>query len=191
MSLTICRRRLRFACKAQRAIAMRSAPPSRLKPALGRQTRLMQAGSGFLSQHSKDVFFGLGETKGPVRASIRWPSGLVQELKNLPINHRIWVVEGSEPLRMEMFKIGGGKGTSLTAVTQSESETLPESVETWLLEPSRRLISCCLTCRDKSVRSPRSVVSRSYSISGANRLQNSGKIWRVCRTRTNAGQVKG
>ncbi len=81
-----------------------------IETSAGRQTRLMQAGSGFLSQHSKDLFFGLGETKGPVRASIRWPSGLVQELKNLPINHRIWVVEGSEPLRMEMFKIGGGQG---------------------------------------------------------------------------------
>ena len=42
----------------------------------GRQTRMLQAGSGFLSQHSKEVFFGLGEAKGPVRASIRWPSGL-------------------------------------------------------------------------------------------------------------------
>src|SRR4029077_18749553 len=51
----------------------------------GRQTRMLQAGSGFLSQHSKDVFFGLGETRGPVRASIRWPSGLVQELHDLPI----------------------------------------------------------------------------------------------------------
>ena len=50
----------------------------------GRQTRMLQAGSGFLSQHSKEVFFGLGETKGPVRASIRWPSGLVQELQTSP-----------------------------------------------------------------------------------------------------------
>ena len=66
---------------------------------LGRQTRMLQAGSGFLSQHSKEVFFGLGEAKGPVRASIRWPSGLVQELHDLPLNHRVWVEEGSEPSR--------------------------------------------------------------------------------------------
>ncbi len=69
----------------------------------GRQTRMLQAGSGFLSQHSKEVFFGLGEAKGPVRASIHWPSGLVQELRDLPINHRIWVDEGTEPSRMEAF----------------------------------------------------------------------------------------
>ena len=30
-----------------------------------RQTKMLQAGSGFLSQHSKDVFFGLGDAKGP------------------------------------------------------------------------------------------------------------------------------
>ena len=34
----------------------------------GRQTRMLQAGSGFLSQHSKEIFFGLGEAKGPLRA---------------------------------------------------------------------------------------------------------------------------
>ena len=36
-----------------------------LETELGRQTRSLQAGSGFLSQHSKDVFFGLGAAKGP------------------------------------------------------------------------------------------------------------------------------
>ncbi len=29
-----------------------------------RQTKYVQAGSGFLSQHTKEVFFGVGETKG-------------------------------------------------------------------------------------------------------------------------------
>ena len=69
------------------------------------QTRFLQAGSGFLSQHSKEVFFGLGDSKSSVRASIRWPSGLVQQLHDLPINHRIWVDEGLQPSRMEAFKI--------------------------------------------------------------------------------------
>ncbi len=71
---------------------------------LDRQTKMLQAGSGFLSQHSKDVFFGLGELKGPVSATIQWPSGLVQQLHDLPINHRIWVDEGATPPRIEPFK---------------------------------------------------------------------------------------
>jgi len=108
----------------------------------GRQTRSLQTGSGFLSQHSKDVFFGLGEAKGPVRATIRWPSGLVQELHDLPLNHRIWVEEGSEPARLEPFKTapqvlkkfissidtGAAKAVPLP-------EPLPTTVETWLLAP--------------------------------------------------------
>ena len=98
----------------------------------GRQTRMLQAGSGFLSQHSKEVFFGLGEAKGPVRASIRWPSGLVQELRDLPINHRIWVDEGTEPSRMEAFN---SRGSGRVASTMQSGEPLPTVVETWLLTP--------------------------------------------------------
>ena len=124
----------------------------------GRQTRMLQAGSGFLSQHSKEVFFGLGKVKGPVRAAIRWPSGLVQELRDLPVNHRVWVEEGAAVSRTEAFKTQepvprGLKPPSLTrpigtaeAVpypkanaesihSQEVSEPLPASVETWLVAP--------------------------------------------------------
>jgi len=120
----------------------------------GGQTRWLQAGSGFLSQHSKDVFFGLGEAKGPLRASIRWPSGLVQELHDLPLNHRVWVEEGTESYKVEAFKSGlqglkpatvasGGTAEAVpfpkpmpgTNIGQRESESLPTTVETWLLAP--------------------------------------------------------
>jgi tetratricopeptide (TPR) repeat protein/peroxiredoxin len=99
-----------------------------------RQTRTLQAGSGFLSQHSKEVFFGLGECKGLIRASIRWPSGLVQDIHDLAPNHRIWVEEGSEKLRTEPFK----KRASWPVSTgdREEIETLPTAVETWLIVPA-------------------------------------------------------
>jgi len=101
----------------------------------GRQLRVLQAGSAFLSQHSKDIFFGLGTTKGSVRASIRWPSGLVQELHNLPINHRIWIVEGAEPSRLEQFDKQETIHASLSTEAAREVEILPAKVETWLLAP--------------------------------------------------------
>ena len=104
-----------------------------IETSAGRQSRMLQAGSGFLSQHSKDVFFGLGETKGAVRAIIQWPSGLVQELRDLPINHRIWVEEGSEPSRKEPFKTAVAKRAPLRA--GRESESLPTTVESWMLAP--------------------------------------------------------
>ncbi len=112
----------------------------------GRQTRSLQAGSGFLSQHGKDVWFGLGKAEGLLRASILWPSGRAQELDQLPINHRVWVEEGSERLRLEPFKAGAksqvlGAANSLEPAqhvpgdTPQQPEFLPTAVETWLLAP--------------------------------------------------------
>jgi tetratricopeptide (TPR) repeat protein len=98
---------------------------------LGAQTRTLQAGSGFLSQHSKDVFFGLGQAKGSVNATIRWPSGLVQQLHDLPINHRIWVEEGAAPSRIEPFKAFQPVPVS----KPKAAEILPATIETWLLSP--------------------------------------------------------
>jgi tetratricopeptide (TPR) repeat protein len=101
----------------------------------GRQTRMLQAGSGFLSQNSKEIFFGLGEAKGSVRASIRWPSGLVQELHNLRVNHRIWVEEGAEPSRMVPFNPKAVKSTTLPTESTRDIDPIPANVETWLLAP--------------------------------------------------------
>ena len=101
----------------------------------GRQTRMLQAGSGFLSQHSKEVFFGLGEARSPVRASIRWPSGLVQQLTGLPANHRVWVEEGIDPSRMEPFRPPRRSTFVNRQSANRESESIPAAVETWLLAP--------------------------------------------------------
>jgi len=101
----------------------------------GRQTQTLRAGSGFLSQHSKDVFFGLGGANAPAHASIGWPNGLVQELRDLPLNHRIWLKEGSTPHRVEEFKKFTRPSIPTVVNAPSDSEQLPTSVETWLLAP--------------------------------------------------------
>ncbi len=102
----------------------------------GKQARALQAGSGFLSRHSKDVFFGLGTAKGTVQATIQWPSGKVQELSDLPMNHRVWVDEGSTPTRIEPFRATTPiiAPAALDAKPQ-EIEALPTTAETWLLAP--------------------------------------------------------
>jgi len=117
-----------------------------LETELGRQTRSLQAGSGFLSQHSKEIFFGLGPAKGTVHASILWPNGTQQELRDLPLNHRVWVEEGSQPSRMEPFIApttlrqssdgdSEAKRTGVSASHSLEGEALPATAETWLLAP--------------------------------------------------------
>jgi Tfp pilus assembly protein PilF len=97
---------------------------------VGTQTRTLQAGSGFLSQHTKAIFFGLGDMKGPYHATIHWPSGLIQHVPGLPPNHRFFVEEGNEQFRSEPFNRPPDATPSPEA-----TETLPDNVGTWLLSP--------------------------------------------------------
>jgi tetratricopeptide (TPR) repeat protein len=99
----------------------------------GRQTRTVRCGGGFLAQHTKELFFGLGDTSSPVQATIEWPSGVIQKLQNLPMQHRIWVEEGVPPSRMEAYAKPGN--LPATEEATSMTEVLPHRVETWLLVP--------------------------------------------------------
>ena len=107
----------------------------------GSQTLYVQAGSGFLAQHSKELFFGLGEAKISVKASIRWPSGETQTLHDLPPNHRIFVDEGSPPSRLEPFRAAAAGALqslpSAAGASSSASEPCerPDTASTWLLLP--------------------------------------------------------
>jgi Flp pilus assembly protein TadD/peroxiredoxin len=106
-----------------------------LEAETGRQTRFVQAGSGFLAQHSKELFFGLGKQQGPVKATIHWPSGLQQDLSDLPINHRIWVEEGSPPSRAEAFRPKKQQPVHSASTVAVQPGEFPDNVETWLLAP--------------------------------------------------------
>ena len=101
----------------------------------GRQTRSLQVGSGFLAQHTKEIFFGLGAAKSPVRATVLWPSGLTQDLGDLPPNHRVWVEEGQPPSRLEPFKPFSSPPPATPTEVSSSPEILPRQVEAWLLVP--------------------------------------------------------
>ena len=97
-----------------------------------RQTKYLQAGSGFLSQHTKELFFGVGKFEGNIRASIRWPSGLTQTFEDLPAGHQIQLEEGSETFLAKSF--------SASSYLRSDKAGSPETApplpgETWLIEP--------------------------------------------------------
>jgi tetratricopeptide (TPR) repeat protein len=100
-----------------------------------RQIKYLQAGSGFLAQHSKNLFFGVANEQGYVRATVRWPSGVSQVFEQLPINHCIEIEEDVPTFVATPFAAGlpasGGPPSS------SGVDTLPENVETWLIEPLR------------------------------------------------------
>jgi tetratricopeptide (TPR) repeat protein/peroxiredoxin len=98
-----------------------------------RQTKYLQAGQGFLAQHSKEVAFGVGRPEGPLKATVRWPSGLTQEFDSLPVNHRIELEEGQKTFSARAFS------ATPKAYERAEAppiiEPLPSRVETWLIAP--------------------------------------------------------
>ncbi len=99
------------------------------------QTKYLQAGTGFLAQHSKEIFFGVGKQEDTSQATIHWPSGLIQKFDGLPVNHRIEIEEGSSTFAARPFAT-----TPLLFAQPGPSPELiplPSVVDTWLIEPLR------------------------------------------------------
>jgi Flp pilus assembly protein TadD/peroxiredoxin len=98
-----------------------------------RQTKYLQAGSGFLSQHTKELFFGLGRNQDPVKLTVRWPSGLIQSFEGLPINHRFEIVEGAQQFQAKLYAASPPSWARFGG--PPIPEILPASVGIWLIEP--------------------------------------------------------
>ena len=98
-----------------------------------RQTKYVQAGSGFLSQHTKELFFGLGESSAGVKATIHWPSGLTQDFENLPVNRRIEIHEGNPSFQARSFATAPRSWAHPQQFPTGE--VLPSAWGTWLVEP--------------------------------------------------------
>lgn len=67
-------------------------------------TQYVTAGSGFLSQRSKELLFGLGDATNVTKISVWWPSGQEQTFADVPIGQRVFIEEGgAAPVRTEPF----------------------------------------------------------------------------------------
>ena len=90
----------------------------------------VQAGSGYLSQHTKRLYFGLDEASTVDEVKVTWPSGLAQRFGALDAGHVYDLVEGSAELRKTPF---------LKSATPRASEASGDNqvalTATWLLEP--------------------------------------------------------
>jgi Flp pilus assembly protein TadD len=98
-----------------------------------RQTKYLQAGSGFVAQHTKEIFFGVGKPEGTIRATVRWPSGVSQEFERIPVNHRIAIEEGSAEFVAKPF--AAPPQAYAQAGPPLKLEPLPSQIDTWLIEP--------------------------------------------------------
>ncbi len=90
----------------------------------------LEAGSGFLSQHSKRMIFGLADATTVHRVTVTWPSGSVQEFHNLATGHTYRIVEGSDRISAEPFR----SPANLTA-REVQAENDLRLQDTWFVEP--------------------------------------------------------
>src|SRR5690606_10982311 len=94
-----------------------------------RRTKDVMAGSGFLSQHAKELLVGLGASERVTALTVVWPSGARQVFTDVPVNRRLRLVEAGE-LESEPFAPAPSGRPSLTAVPAAAP---PDA--TWLYEP--------------------------------------------------------
>ncbi len=73
----------------------RSGVGARVTVVAGRATQFdeVKAASGYLSQNDLRVHFGLGKNASANLVEVRWPSGIVQRIKNVKANQVLTVVE--------------------------------------------------------------------------------------------------
>ena len=93
-------------------------------------SKWLEAGSGFLSQHSKKMIFGLGGAATANRVRVTWPSGLIQEFSGLSAGHTYTLTEDSPGAESKPFR------------AHIDLESRPVNVDnelrlqdTWFLEP--------------------------------------------------------
>ncbi|MGA7157502.1 MAG: FG-GAP-like repeat-containing protein [Acidobacteriaceae bacterium] len=98
-----------------------------------RQTKYLQAGSGFLGQHSKELFFGVDKFAGPLKVNVRWPCGVLQTFTDIPVGHRIEVEEGVTTFAAKAFAERPQLYDQL--IPPSSPQPLQTNVDTWLTKP--------------------------------------------------------
>jgi Flp pilus assembly protein TadD/peroxiredoxin len=101
-----------------------------------RNIRLVQAGSGFLSQHSRELLFGLGASRTVRRLTVVWPSGTEQVFTDLPIDMRYRLTEGGTLEREPLVRSASPQsGRARSPSGPPTSPSGPSDDATWFYEP--------------------------------------------------------
>ncbi len=98
-----------------------------------KQVKFVQAGSGFLSQHTKTLSFGLGSYADKVSVLVQWPSGAKQQVKDLPVQQHVTIREGQIEWNGKPFAKRPPQQKADRQIR--EQHALPDHFESWLIEP--------------------------------------------------------
>ena len=95
--------------------------------------KFLQAGSGYISQHTKALHFGLRDAGEASNISILWPSGARQEFHRLAAGFRYEITEGADEVRRKPFAPRRILKQTNTAALVADNQ--PRTHDTWLLDP--------------------------------------------------------
>jgi len=119
-----------------RAIALRLHGTKSNRDAIGARVEVngrvqfLNAGSGYLSQHSKQLHFGLGNAD-QASVAITWPSGTEQRFSNLRAGFRYEIEEGSDQLKSAAFR-----PRAPIPAAPAKGTNQPDFGSTWLIDPA-------------------------------------------------------
>ncbi len=100
----------------------------------GSRTKFVRLGSGFLSQSSTEVFFGLGPATEVREVTITWPSGQEDHFQNVAADQRITVREGASSYERVAFTRSESVVQTHPPEAASEERSASER-GSWLVEP--------------------------------------------------------
>ena len=128
-----------------------------------KRTKVVQAGSGFLSQHSKELLFGLGGSQQIRTLTVVWPSGRRQSFSDVAPNVRLKLTEGGT-LDATPFAAGASGGSPATGTEVGPSP--PPRRRRGSMSRCRLRISRCPTWPGRRDRWRRSAGNPRSSCSG-------------------------
>ena len=97
------------------------------------RTKQVRSGSGFLSQHTRRLYFGVGAAREVPALRIDWPSGVSQDFARVPTGAVIRIEEGRSELAVRPFR----KPHDLAPANQALFAAARPYRGTWLMNPIR------------------------------------------------------
>jgi hypothetical protein len=93
------------------------------------QTQEINGQSGYYSQNSANVEFGLGDASTIDEIEIRWPSGIVQILNSIGVDRFLSSVEDYSGPEMVFLIYDSGPGSLREAINIANSDGVPTSID--------------------------------------------------------------
>lgn len=99
-----------------------------------RVTRMVSTSTGFLSQHTKTLLFGLGDSEAIRTVTVYWPSGATQVFRDVALDTRMALTEGGQLEALSPVAPVRERGAASSDVTETSAadRTLRPPSRVWM-----------------------------------------------------------